>query len=309
MTVTRPSAATTHLPPLRFPLHRIGAREFDFSRQIAVMAIINRTPDSFFDSGRTFALESAVAAALKAAEDGADWVDIGGVKFAPGPEVPLEEEIDRVIPVVSAVAQSSDVVISVDTFRPEVAAAAIAAGASVINDTTGIHDHAIAEVVADSNATLVITHSLAAPRTKLAAAPRYNDVVSEVKAFLADRVELAMRLGVDEGRLVIDPGHDLNKNTQHTLEITRRLDEIASLGLPLLAAVSNKDFIGESIGRPKQERQDATIVAATVCAMLGARIVRMHDVVSAVAAMRMTEVILGFRQPEWAVHNVGGNNT
>ena len=250
-------------------------------------------------------MDAAVAAALTAARDGADWVDIGGVKFAPGPEVPLAEELDRVIPVVTAVAAGCDAVISVDTFRPEVALAAIAAGASVINDTTGIHDHAIAEVVADSDATLVITHSLAVPRTKLTSPPHYEDVVSEVKAFLADRVELAIRLGIPEDRLVIDPGHDLNKNTQHTLEITRRMHEIASLGLPLLAAVSNKDFIGESLGRPKHERQDGTIVAATVCAMLGARIVRMHDVPSAVAAMKMTEVILGFRQPEWAIHNVG----
>ncbi len=308
MTVQPPAGASHALPPLRIPRRTIGARQFDFSRQIAVMAIINRTPDSFFDSGRTFGLDAAVAAALKAAGDGADWVDIGGVKFAPGPEVPLEEELDRVIPVVAAVARETDVVISVDTFRPEVAAAAIAAGASVINDTTGIYDHAIAEVVADSDATLVITHSLAVPRMKLIAAPRYGDVVTEVKAFLADRVELAMSLGIPEDRLVIDPGHDLNKNTQHTLEITRRLDEIAALGLPLLAAVSNKDFIGESLGRPKNLRQDGTIVAATVCAMLGARIVRMHDVPSAVAAMRMTEVILGFRQPEWAIHNVGTNN-
>lgn len=305
MTVSRAFGTATTLPPLRFPRRRIGEREFDFSRQIAVMAIINRTPDSFFDSGRTFGLDVAVAAALKAAEDGADWVGIGGVKFAPGPEVPLVEELDRVIPVVTAVAAGTDAVISVDTFRPEVAAEAIAAGASVINDTTGIYDHGIAEVVADSNATLVITHSLAAPRTRLAAAPQYEDVVGEVKAFLADRVDLAMRLGIPEDRLVIDPGHDLNKNTQHTLEITRRLDEIASLGLPLLAVVSNKDFIGESLGRPKHERQDGTIVAATACAMLGARIERMHDVPSAVTAMRMTEVILGFRQPEWAIHNVG----
>ncbi|MBF4568619.1 dihydropteroate synthase [Plantibacter sp. VKM Ac-2880] len=291
------------LPPIRQPIRRIGARTFDFSKQVAVMAIINRTPDSFFDQGATFSLDRAVEAAVTAAEQGADWVDIGGAKFAPGPEIPAAEELDRVLPVVEALAARSDVVISVDTFRPEVAAACIAAGASVINDTTGIHDPTLADVVAASEATLVITHSLAKPRQPHPR-PHYDDVAREVAAFLADRVELAIAHGVPESRLIVDPGHDLNKTTVQTLELTRHLGEIAALGFPTLAAVSNKDFIGESLDRPKTERLEGSLAAATACILLGARIVRMHAVPESIAAVRMVEAILGFRAPVAPVHNL-----
>ncbi|AMM19090.1 dihydropteroate synthase [Frondihabitans sp. PAMC 28766] len=291
------------LPELRSPVRTIGRHTFDFDHRIAVMAIVNRTPDSFFDQGATFALDRAVEAAVRADEHGADWVDIGGVPFAPGPELPADEEASRVVPVVAALAQQSDVVISVDTFRPEVAAAAIAAGASVINDTTGIHDERLADVVADSDATLVITHSLASPRRPLMR-PQYADVAGEVRDFLLERVDLAIARGVPEDRIIVDPGHDLNKNTVQTLEVTRRLGEVVSLGFPVLAAVSNKDFIGESLARPKSERLAGSIAAATACAMLGARIVRMHAVPESVDAMRMLEAILGWRDPVDPVHNL-----
>ncbi|MDO9396687.1 MAG: dihydropteroate synthase [Herbiconiux sp.] len=290
-------------PPLRHPVRRFGSREIDFDRRIAVMAIVNRTPDSFYDQGATFALDRAVEAALDAARAGADWVDIGGAKFAPGPEIPAAEELDRVLPVVSAVAARSDVVISVDTFRASVAEACLAAGAHVVNDTTGLSDPDLAAVVAASDASLVITHSLASPRSPYPH-PHYDDVVSEVRALLEQRVERAMAAGVREDRLFVDPGHDLNKNTRHSLELTRRFDEIASLGLPALAAVSNKDFVGESLGAAKPDRREGSIVAATVCAMLGARVVRMHDVPGSVAAMRMLEAVLGDREPVWEEHNV-----
>ncbi|MGA1838694.1 dihydropteroate synthase [Herbiconiux sp. 11R-BC] len=288
---------------LRHPVRTLGRRRFDFDRQVAVMAIVNRTPDSFFDQGATFALDRAVDAALAAAEAGADWVDIGGAKFAPGPEIPAAEELDRVLPVVEAVSARSDVVISVDTFRAEVAAACIAAGAHVVNDTTGLSDPELAGVVAASGASLVITHSLAAPRTPYPH-PHYDDIAAEVRAYLELRVERAVAAGVGQDRLFIDPGHDLNKNTVQSLELTRRMAEITAIGLPTLAAVSNKDFIGETLGVPKSERLEGSIVAATACVMLGARVVRMHDVRAAVASMRMLEGILGFRDPVLAVHNV-----
>ena len=230
------------------------------------MGIVNRTPDSFFDQGRTFGLEQAVAAALTAAQAGAGWIDIGGVPFsADAAEVGPAEEIERVVPVVARVAEASDV-ISVDTFRPEVAARSIAAGASVINDTTGLHDPELADVAAASGATLVITHSLALPKQHHPA-PQYDDVVTEIRAFLAARVQLAVDHGVPEDRIVLDPGHDLNKNTLHTLELTRRLTEIAELGLPMLAAVSNKDFVGEATGLPKPDRMSPSIAAATICVL------------------------------------------
>ncbi|KQO08762.1 dihydropteroate synthase [Agreia sp. Leaf244] len=302
-----PAAFGFPLPPLTSPVRTIGARTIDFSSRIAVMAIVNRTPDSFFDRGRTFALDRAVDAALAAASAGADWVDIGGVKFAPGPEISSAEELDRVLPVVQAVAARSDVVISVDTFRPEVAERCIAAGASVVNDTTGLQNPELAELAASTGATLVITHSLARPRTAYAA-PHYDDVVQSVVEFLRERIEVAMGLGVAESQIIIDPGHDLNKNTLHSLEITRRFDEIARIGLPAIAAVSNKDFVGESIDAPREERGDGSIAAATACALLGARIVRMHDVPRSVQAMRMTEAILGLREPQHLRHNMTDEN-
>ncbi len=206
-----PGSPVLRSPVLRSPVRTIGAREFDFDRQIAVMAIVNRTPDSFYDRGRTFALDRAVEAALAAVGDGADWVDIGGVKFAPGAPVPVEVEAERVLPLVRAVHEASDVVISVDTFHTAVARQAIVAGASVINDTTGLSDPELAHVVADSDATLVIAHSLARPRTAYPR-PEYADVAAEVSGFLRSRVELAVALGVPEERIVVDPGHDLNKN-------------------------------------------------------------------------------------------------
>ncbi|MEF3402150.1 dihydropteroate synthase [Agromyces sp. CCNWLW203] len=282
-------------------IRRIGPREFDFSREVAVMAIVNRTPDSFYDRGRTEALDAAVAAATAAIEQGADWIDIGGAKFAPGPAIPADEEIERVVPVITALA-GSGAVISVDTFLPEVARAAIAAGAHVINDTTGIHDPGMADVVAETGATIVVTHSLAKPRTPYPS-PRYGDVVAEVSAFLAERVALAESRGVASDRIVVDPGHDLNKHTLHSLELTRRLGEIAALGYPTLVALSNKDFVGESLGRPREQRIEGSIAAAVYCVMQGARIVRVHNVRETVDAMRMVEAIEGWREPVFLEHN------
>ena len=292
-----------HRRPEPLAPRRIGRRTFDFETQVAVMAVVNRTPDSFYDKGATFALDRAVAAALRAAEDGADWVDIGGVPFGRGPAVSVEEEIARVVPVVEGVAAASDVVISVDTANAEVARRAIAAGAAVINDTSGLWDEGMVGVIAESQATLVLTHSIGPPRSEKPK-PHYDDVVAEVAAFLQERVDRALAGGVPPERLVVDPGHDLNKNTLHTLELTRRLDEIVALGYPTLAAVSNKDFVGESIDREQGQRLEGSLAAAVVCIMKGARIVRMHDVPASVAAVRMTEAILGLRQPAYLRHNV-----
>lgn len=299
--------AEPYLPPLRVPVRTIGTRTFDFSRRVAVMAVVNRTPDSFFDQGRTYAFDRAVDACFEAVALGADWVDIGGAPFAPGEPVPVEEEVERVVPVVEALRAGSDVVISVDTFHSTVARHAIAAGATVINDTTGLSDPDLAPVVADSDATLVITHSLAEPRRPYPR-PHYDDVVADVSRFLLERVERALAAGVPEERIILDPGHDLNKNTLHSLELTRRLSEIADLGFPTLAAVSNKDFIGETLDAPRSERLEGSLAAAVISVMNGARIVRMHDVRASVAAMRMTEAVLGLRAPAYLKHNMGDVN-
>jgi dihydropteroate synthase len=284
-------------------LRTIGRREFDFARQVAVMAVVNRTPDSFYDHGSTFAFDRAVAACLRAAEDGADWVDIGGVPFGRGPAVSVDEECERVVPVVEAVAAASDVVISVDTATAAVAARAVAAGAHVINDSSGLWDPDMAGVVADSDATIVITHSIGPPRSEKPQ-PQYGDVVTEVADFLRERVDRAVAAGIPRERIVLDPGHDLNKNTLHTLELTRRLDEIVALGFPTLAAVSNKDFVGESLGRVQGTRLEGSLAAAVFCILQGARILRMHDIPQAVDAVRMTEAILGWRPPVELKHNL-----
>ena len=267
------------------------------------MAVVNRTPDSFYDRGATFELDSAVEASLTAVRDGADWIDIGGAPFAPGPEIPVGAEIDRVLPVIEAVGAVSEIVLSVDTFRSEVALAGIRAGAAVINDTTGLSDSRLAGVVADSDATLVITHSLAAPRMPYPE-PHYDDVVSEVVAFLEERIARAVAAGVPEERIVLDPGHDLNKNTLHSLELTRRLDEVVALGFPVLAAVSNKDFVGEVLDADRGDRLEGSLAAAVLCIVRGARIVRMHNVREAVRAVRMTEAMLGLREPARLEHNM-----
>jgi dihydropteroate synthase len=278
----------------------LAGRRFDFSRQVAVMAIVNRTPDSFYDNGKTFGLDQAIAAAHAAIAEGADWIDIGGVPFARGTQITAADEIDRVVPVIEALRGQAGIVISVDTFRPEVARRSIAAGAHVINDTSGLRDAAMAQLVAGSDASLIITHSLAPPRGNR---PSYGDVVVEVADFLRNRVAFAIGCGVPAERIIIDPGFDLDKNTLHSLTLIRRLDEIAAIGLPLLAAVSNKDFIGETLGGPSR-RLEGSLAAATACIMQGARIVRVHEVAATVAAVRLTEAILGHRQPAFLRHNV-----
>ncbi len=281
-----------------------GARTLDFDRQIALMAVINRTPDSFYDGGATFGLQAAVDASLQAVDDGADWIDIGGAPFSPGEPIPASQEADRIVPVISAVRAASDVIISADTFLPDVARQALAAGANVINDTTGLRDPDMAAVVAEAGAHLIITHSLAKPRTAYAR-PTYDDVVTEVADFLLRRVDDAVRLGIPEDRILLDPGHDLNKNTLHSLELTRRFAEIAGLGFPTLAAVSNKDFIGETLDRPKRERLEGSLAAAVICILGGARVIRMHDVAAARAAINITEAVIGWRQPAYLRHNMG----
>ncbi|MGN8025569.1 dihydropteroate synthase [Microbacterium sp. 22242] len=267
------------------------------------MAVINRTPDSFYDRGSTFLLDRAVERSLCALDAGADWLDIGGVPFGRGPAVSPAEEIDRVVPVVEAVLRERpEAVISVDTYRADVADVAAAAGARVINDTSGLVDPRMTAVVARRGAYAVLCHSAGRPREEKPLA-RYHDVVAEVRAFLQDRVALAEAAGIPRDRLIVDPGHDLDKNTLHSLELTRRLGELAELGLPVLAAVSNKDFIGEAVDRPQGERVYASIAAMTACILAGARIVRMHDVVAAVDAARMSEAILGLRPPARVEHN------
>jgi dihydropteroate synthase len=284
-------------------LRTIGRRTFDFSREVGVMAIINRTPDSFYDRGANFALDAALAAADRALGEGADWLDIGGVKGGPGPEVDEAEELRRVLPVVEALRPRTDAVISVDTFRAHVARRMLAAGADVINDPSGLHDPELASATAEAGGVLVVMHTGGPPRTR-PHRTAYRDVVTDVRAFLAARAEVARERGMPVERIVVDPGHDFHKNTYHSLELTRRLGELTTLGYPVLVALSNKDFIGETLGTPLELRLEGSLAAAVVSVLNGASIVRVHEVGPTVRALRMTEAIIGRRPPAVAIRGL-----
>jgi dihydropteroate synthase len=277
-------------------LRTFGRRTFDFGRRAAVMAILNRTPDSFYDRGATFGFEAAVAAGEQALAEGADWLDVGGVKAGPGDPVTEAEELERVVPLVEALRGRTDAVISVDTFRAGVARRALAAGADVVNDPSGLRDPLVAEAAAEAGAGLVVMHTGGPPRTR-PHRPAYADVVAEVRAFLADRVALAVRHGVAAERVIVDPGHDFHKNTFHSLELTRRLGELAGLGHPLLVALSNKDFVGETLDVGLDQRLEGSLAAAAWAVAAGAGILRVHEVQATVRVVRMTEAILGRRPP------------
>ena len=277
----------------------------DTARRVLVMAIVNRTRDSFFDEGRTWDLDAAVLAGREAAADGADIIDVGGVKFAPGEPLPVAEEIDRVIPVIRALREQlpGDVLLSVDTFHAAVAQAAIEVGVDLINDTTGLSDPETAPTVAAGGTSIVLTHSLAEPRRQYLR-PQYDDVVEEVRDYLASRLEQAVEAGVARDRIVLDPGPDLNKSSVQTLAMMREWEEYTSLGLPVLGALSRKDVIGESLGLSKQDRLEGSLAAAAWVLNKGARILRVHDVSETVRMVRMLEVLAGWREPAGPlVHN------
>lgn len=285
-------------------IRTIGRKTFDFSQQVAIMGIINRTRDSFYDRGSTFSFGKALEAAEQALGHGADWLDIGAVPFSPlAQEVNEKDELDRLLPLIQAIREKTDAVLSVDTFRAEVARQAIDIGADAVNDTSGLHDPHMAGVVAAAGATLIITHSKAAPREWIAR-PHYTDVVAEVRDFIVERAQFAEDQGVSRDKIIIDPGHDLNKNTWHSLELTRRLGELATLGYPLLASVSNKDFIAETLGLPVGKLTEGTLVTVVLCILRGARIVRVHDVASMRSGITVMEAVLGWRPPAVARHNL-----
>ena len=262
------------------------------------MAVVNRTPDSFYDRGRTFALGEALTHALQQVAEGADLLDIGGVKAGPGEEVDATQELERVIPLVEALRVRTDTPLSVDTWRPAVARAALDAGATMVNDASGLVEPELADVVAaHPDAVLVVMHAGGAPRTRPHRASYDPDVTSVVVATCARLAAYARSRGVPPERLVVDPGHDFRKNTFHSLELTRRLAELAALGYPVLVALSNKDFLGETLDLPVDQRLEASLAAACVAVERGARIIRAHDTRATVRAVRTVEAINGWRQP------------
>lgn len=281
------------MEPLRF-----GAREVASGRAL-VMAIVNRTRDSFYDHGATFAEGAAMAAVDRAVADGADIVDIGGVRAgARGEAVDTAEEIRRVVPLVSAIrARHPDLVISVDTWRHEVGRLACAAGADLLNDTWAGADPKLAEVAAEFGVGIVCSHTGGlAPRTDPHRV-RYADVVAEVIEELVTRAERMVVLGVPRDGVLIDPTHDFGKNTWHGLELLRRLDELVGTGWPVLMALSNKDFVGETLDAPVGERVEGTLAATSVAAWMGAKVFRAHQVRQTRKVLEMVASIAGTRPP------------
>jgi dihydropteroate synthase len=277
---------------------RFGDRTVARDRAL-VMAIVNRTRDSFYDRGTTFGEQAAVAAVDRAVAEGADIVDIGGVRAGGhGEQVEVDEELRRVVPLVELVRERHpDLVISVDTWRHEVGRAACAAGADLINDSWAGADARLAEVAAEFGAGMVCSHTGgAAPRTDPHRV-RYLDVVAEVADELAARAEHVVSLGVPAHGVLIDPTHDFGKNTWHGLALLRRLHELVATGWPVLMALSNKDFVGETLDVGIAERVDGTLAATSVAAYCGARVFRAHEVGRTRKVVEMVASISGTRQP------------
>jgi dihydropteroate synthase len=241
------------------------------------MGILNRTPDSFYDGGRYWDLDAFFSRAARLAADGADVLDVGGVKAGPGPEVGEAEEMDRVVPVVAGLHDRFDVALSVDTWRATVAAEAFRAGAVVGNDISGFADPAYLPAAAAAGAAVVATHIRLAPRVP-DPDPGYDDVVEEVARFLLDRADRARDAGIPNDRIIFDAGLDLGKTAIQSATLLRRSDRLASLGRPLLLSASNKRFLGVLFALEANERAGATIAAHALGVCLGCRILRAHDV-------------------------------
>jgi dihydropteroate synthase len=270
-----------------------------------VMAIVNRTPDSFYDRGSTFTDERAMAAVERAVTEGADLVDIGGVKAGPGNEVTVAEEIRRVVPFVAAVReQFPDLVISVDTWRHEVGREACQVGADLLNDTWAGADPLLAEVAAEFGAGYVCSHTGGIPPRTRPHRVQYPDVVRSVIEETVRRAEHVVAVGVPKAGVLIDPTHDFGKNTWHGLLLLRRLDEIVATGWPVLMALSNKDFVGETLGVGLTERVDGTLSATAIAAYRGAAMFRAHEVRQTRHAVEMAASITGARPPARCVRGL-----
>ncbi|MCM6775863.1 dihydropteroate synthase [Nocardia sp. CDC159] len=263
-----------------------------------VMAIVNRTPDSFYDRGSTFSDEAAMAAVERAVAEGADLVDIGGVKAGPGTVVDAAEEARRVVPFVAAIRERHpELLISIDTWRSEVARAAVAEGANLINDTWAGADPDLVGVAAELGVGIVCSHTGGArPRTRPHRV-RYADVVAEVTETVVRAAESAAVAGVAKDSILIDPTHDFGKNTYHGLELLRAVDVLVNTGWPVLMALSNKDFIGETLGVGLSERLEGTLAATAWSAAAGARVFRVHEVAATRRVVDMIAAIQGIRPP------------
>jgi dihydropteroate synthase len=272
---------------------RVGDLVLPTARRCLVMGVVNVTPDSFSDGGRYLDPEAAVAHGLALVAEGADLLDVGGESTRPGAtDVPEAVELERVLPVVEELARTAEVPVSIDTRKAAVAAAALAAGATMVNDVSaGRHDPDLLGVAADAKVPLVLMHMLGTPAT-MQDDPRYDDVVAEVEAFLAERCRAAEAAGVDHQALVIDPGIGFGKRDQDNYALLDQLARFTRLGHPVMVGTSRKGFIGRALDSPADQRVEGTAATVVWAVERGARIVRVHDVAPMVRAVRMTEAML-----------------
>lgn len=265
----------------------LGAMTYDVATRSLVMGILNRTTDSFFDKGAFFEMDAFLERAAQLVDEGADILDVGGVKAGPGPEVTEQEELDRVLPAVEALRDRFDLPVSVDTWRATVAKAAFDAGAVIGNDISGFADAEYLGVAAGAGATVVATHIRLRPRVP-DPEPVYDDVVADVRDFLVGRARRAEEAGITPDRIILDAGLDLGKTWEQSVVLLRASDRLAALGYPLLLSASNKTFLGRLLELEVTERWEATVAATALGVVRGCRIVRAHDVR---AARRVCDVI------------------
>ncbi|HVQ33934.1 MAG TPA: dihydropteroate synthase [Lysobacter sp.] len=257
-----------------------------------VIGIVNVTPDSFSDGGEHATTEAAVAHGLQLAEEGADALDIGGESTRPGAaDVPLDEELRRVIPVIEGLARATALPISIDTSKPEVMQAAVAAGAGMINDVRALRGEGALEAAAALGVPVILMHMLGEPRS-MQESPVYDDVVADVHRFLAERIFAAEMAGIPKSRIVVDPGFGFGKTKDHNLSLLARLDRFVELGVPVLAGLSRKRTIGDLTGRTDPHaRVHGSVAAHLIAAQRGARLLRVHDVAATVDALKVWEAV------------------
>jgi len=267
---------------------RAGDRVLELGTRPWLMGIVNASPDSFSDGGRRFTRERQLALARELLDAGADMLDIGGESARTDrPAVPAEVEMERVVPLVARVAGELGALVSVDTYKPAVAEAAIAAGAAIVNDVSGLRDERMAELCARTGAALVVTHTAAAPGRRLQDPHRYGDIAGEVLTFLRERFTAAIAAGCSPEQLIADPGPDFSKTPAQTVALLAHMERLHKLGRPLLMAISRKDFIGALTQRPPRERLAGTLAALAHGVRAGAHIFRLHDVAAAADFLRV----------------------
>lgn len=256
-----------------------------------VMGIVNVTPDSFSDGGKFASSSLAIAHALKLVDEEAAILDIGGESTRPNANpVSLQEELDRVIPVIESLVGQINIPISIDTYKPQVMQAAIAAGASIVNDVRALQEEGALEIVAKSDVGVCLMHMQGTPQT-MQINPEYQDVVSEVKAFLQERLQATTHMGCRASRILLDPGFGFGKTRAHNITLIQELDSFASLGQPLLVGLSRKSVLGQMTGGDVDARLYASVAASVISAMKGAKILRVHDVKATVEALKVVNAI------------------